>query len=109
MSQWPEQPVHKIIEWLHVHSPSLTVADFGCGESYWIGSAMITFLWEHQMHWPLAKCLDLFELLLTLILLFPGDARVAKSVKNKVFSFDLVSNDPDVIAGDMSNVWIFSY
>lgn len=33
MSQWPEQPVHKIIEWLQGHSPSLTVADFGCGES----------------------------------------------------------------------------
>ncbi|KAL0461714.1 UNVERIFIED_CONTAM: Ribosomal RNA-processing protein 8 [Sesamum latifolium] len=31
------------------------------------------------------------------------DARLAKSVKNKVFSFDLVSNDPLVIACDMSN------
>lgn len=67
MSQWPEQPVHKIIEWLQARSPSLTVADFGC-----------------------------------------GDARVAKSVKNKVFSFDLVSNDPDVIAGDMSNTCLDS-
>ncbi|KAK8556894.1 hypothetical protein V6N12_003284 [Hibiscus sabdariffa] len=33
-----------------------------------------------------------------------GDARLAKNVKNKVFSFDLVSNDPSVIACDMSNV-----
>ncbi|XVF16335.1 hypothetical protein REPUB_Repub10bG0022600 [Reevesia pubescens] len=32
-----------------------------------------------------------------------GDARLAKNVKNKVFSFDLVSNDPSVIACDMSN------
>ncbi|KAL6960538.1 25S rRNA (adenine(645)-N(1))-methyltransferase [Sarracenia purpurea var. burkii] len=31
-----------------------------------------------------------------------GDARLAKNVKNKVFSFDLVSNDPSVIACDMS-------
>ncbi|XWS32722.1 hypothetical protein CRYUN_Cryun22dG0014300 [Craigia yunnanensis] len=33
-----------------------------------------------------------------------GDARLAKNVKNKVFSFDLVSNDPSVIACDMSNI-----
>ncbi|XP_062105658.1 ribosomal RNA-processing protein 8 isoform X2 [Humulus lupulus] len=32
-----------------------------------------------------------------------GDARLAKHVKNKVFSFDLVSNDPSVVACDMSN------
>ncbi|KAI3736726.1 hypothetical protein L2E82_26710 [Cichorium intybus] len=32
-----------------------------------------------------------------------GDARLAKGVKNKVFSIDLVSNDPSVIACDMSN------
>ncbi|XP_022134544.1 ribosomal RNA-processing protein 8 isoform X2 [Momordica charantia] len=32
-----------------------------------------------------------------------GDARLAKNVKNKVFSFDLVSKDPSVIACDMSN------
>ncbi|XP_057983525.1 ribosomal RNA-processing protein 8 isoform X1 [Malania oleifera] len=62
MSHWPEQPVNIIIKWLQNHSPSLVVADFGC-----------------------------------------GDARLAKSVKNKVFSFDLVSNDPSVIACDMSN------
>ncbi|KAI4338847.1 hypothetical protein MLD38_023855 [Melastoma candidum] len=61
MTQWPQQPVNEIIGWLQCGSPSLVVADFGC-----------------------------------------GDARLAKSVKNKVFSFDLVSNDPDVIACDMS-------
>ncbi|XP_050221044.1 ribosomal RNA-processing protein 8 [Mercurialis annua] len=32
-----------------------------------------------------------------------GDARLAKNVKNKVHSFDLVSTDPSVIACDMSN------
>ncbi|KAK6928393.1 Ribosomal RNA processing protein 8, partial [Dillenia turbinata] len=32
-----------------------------------------------------------------------GDAHIAKTVKNKVFSFDLVANDPSVIACDMSN------
>ncbi|KAJ0053394.1 hypothetical protein Pint_02825 [Pistacia integerrima] len=62
MSHWPELPVNKIAEWLKGHSPSLVVADFGC-----------------------------------------GDARLAKNVKNKVFSFDLVSNDPSVIACDISN------
>lgn len=62
MSHWPEQPVNIITKWLKDHSPSLVVADFGC-----------------------------------------GDARLAKNVKNKVFSFDLVANDPSVIACDMSN------
>ncbi|XP_038715239.1 ribosomal RNA-processing protein 8-like [Tripterygium wilfordii] len=61
MAHWPEQPINIVINWLRDHGPSLTVADFGC-----------------------------------------GDARLAKSVKNKVFSFDLVSNDPLVIACDMS-------
>nr|GMC95284.1 ribosomal RNA-processing protein 8 [Ipomoea batatas] len=32
-----------------------------------------------------------------------GDARLSRSVKNKVFSIDLVSNDPSVIACDMSD------
>ncbi|KAK4797535.1 hypothetical protein SAY86_029861 [Trapa natans] len=67
MSQWPEQPVNKIIKWLKDRSTSLAVADFGC-----------------------------------------GDARLAKSVRNKVFSFDLVSNDPSVIACDMSNTCLES-
>lgn len=62
MSHWPEQPVNIIIKWLNDRSPSLLVADFGC-----------------------------------------GDARLARNVKNKVFSFDLVSSDPSVIACDMSN------
>ncbi|CAK9161758.1 unnamed protein product [Ilex paraguariensis] len=62
MAHWPEQPVNIIIKWLKNHSPSLIVADFGC-----------------------------------------GDARLARNVKNKVFSFDLVANDPSVIACDMSN------
>lgn len=38
-----------------------------------------------------------------------GDARLAKSVKNKVFSFDLVSNDPLVIACDMSKVCVLPH
>lgn len=37
-------------------------------------------------------------------LTYSGDARLARSVKNKVFSLDLVSNDPSVIACDMSKV-----
>ncbi|GAB2278957.1 hypothetical protein Dimus_013626 [Dionaea muscipula] len=32
-----------------------------------------------------------------------GDARLAKNVRNKVFSIDLVSNEPSVIACDMAN------
>ncbi|KAF7129157.1 hypothetical protein RHSIM_Rhsim10G0016000 [Rhododendron simsii] len=62
MTHWPEQPVNIIIKWLKDCSPSLLVADFGC-----------------------------------------GDAHLARNVKNKVFSFDLVSQDPSVIACDMSN------
>ncbi|CAN6708919.1 unnamed protein product [Malus baccata var. baccata] len=62
MSHWPELPVDIIIKWLKEHSPSLVVADFGC-----------------------------------------GDARLAKNVKNKVFSFDLISSDPSVISCDMAN------
>ncbi|KAK4346259.1 hypothetical protein RND71_032598 [Anisodus tanguticus] len=62
MLHWPEQPVNIITKWLKDRSPSLIVADFGC-----------------------------------------GDARLARSVKNKVWSLDLVANDPSVIACDMSN------
>ncbi|XP_068303301.1 ribosomal RNA-processing protein 8 isoform X3 [Pyrus communis] len=61
MSHWPELPVDIIIKWLKEHSPSLVVADFGC-----------------------------------------GDARLAKNVKNKVFSFDLISNDPSTPLGSTS-------
>ncbi|KAE9609157.1 hypothetical protein Lal_00020673 [Lupinus albus] len=67
MSTWPEKPVDVIIKWLKKQSPSLVVADFGCGE-----------------------------------------ALIAKTVTNKVFSLDLVSNDPKVIACDMSNAPIVS-
>nr|XP_027102031.1 ribosomal RNA-processing protein 8 isoform X2 [Coffea arabica] len=63
MSHWPEQPVNVITKWLKDHSPSLIVADFGC-----------------------------------------GDACLARNVKNKVFSLDLISKDSSVIACDMSNV-----
>ncbi|KAL8097723.1 ribosomal RNA-processing protein 8 isoform X2 [Apium graveolens] len=62
MAQWPEQPVSIIIQWLKDHSPSLVVADFGC-----------------------------------------GDARLSRSVKNKVFSFDLVAHNSSVVACDMAN------
>ncbi|CAA0820159.1 Ribosomal RNA-processing protein 8 [Striga hermonthica] len=61
MSHWPEQPNDTIIKWINNHSPSLVIADFGC-----------------------------------------GDARLSRSVKNKVYSFDLISYDPSVIACDMS-------
>ncbi|KAK7364988.1 hypothetical protein VNO80_13738 [Phaseolus coccineus] len=37
-----------------------------------------------------------------------GDAVIAKSMKNKVFSLDLVSNDPNVIACDMANTPLVS-
>ncbi|KAI3452484.1 hypothetical protein Pfo_030236 [Paulownia fortunei] len=37
-----------------------------------------------------------------------GDARIARSVKNKVYSFDLVSNDASVIACDMSRTPLVS-
>ncbi|RVW78598.1 Ribosomal RNA-processing protein 8 [Vitis vinifera] len=33
MSHWPQQPVNIIIKWLKDHSPSLIVADFGCGDA----------------------------------------------------------------------------
>lgn len=67
MSHWPEQPVNSMIKWLKSHSPTLTVADFGC-----------------------------------------GDALIAKSVKNKVYSLDLISKDSSVIACDMSNTPLVS-
>lgn len=43
----------------------------------------------------------------TSIMSILGDARLAKNVKNKVFSIDLVSNDPSVIACDMSQARTF--
>ncbi|RYR06091.1 hypothetical protein Ahy_B06g085889 isoform A [Arachis hypogaea] len=68
MSNWPQQPVNVIIDWLKKKTPSLVVADFGC-----------------------------------------GDALIAKSVENKVYSLDLVSNDPNIIACDMSNAIIVAH
>lgn len=51
-------------------------------------------------------CLSFLQLRDSLIVqLISGDARLARSVKNKVWSLDLVANDPSVIACDMSNVW----
>lgn len=43
-----------------------------------------------------------YNVTVTSIVSILGDARLAKNVKNKVFSIDLVSNDPSVIACDMS-------
>ncbi|CAJ1946821.1 unnamed protein product [Sphenostylis stenocarpa] len=37
-----------------------------------------------------------------------GEALIAKSMKNKVYSLDLVSNDPNVIACDMANTPLVS-
>lgn len=42
MSHWPELPVNIIIKWLKDHSPSLVVADFGCGKVYF--NVLCTFL-----------------------------------------------------------------
>lgn len=43
------------------------------------------------------------------LIILSGDACLAKNIKNKVFSFDLVSNDPSVIACDMSNVCVLFF
>lgn len=47
MLHWPEQPVNIITKWLKDHSPSLVVADFGCGMALKSGSdkihAFVTF------------------------------------------------------------------
>lgn len=97
MTNWPELPVNSIINWLSSKSSSLVVADFGCGEN--IISYPLCFAFsEVAFTW--------FINLFTFYFIFglSGDARIAKSVKNKVFSFDLVSKDPSVIACDMSNV-----
>ncbi|XVF14027.1 hypothetical protein REPUB_Repub09cG0021000 [Reevesia pubescens] len=63
---------------------------------------------EQMSHWPeqpvniIIKWLTDHSSYLTVADFGCGDARLAKNVKNKVFSFDLVSNDPLVIACDMS-------
>lgn len=110
MAQWPELPVNIIIKWLKERSSSLIVADFGCGENLnWILPMCIAMIicWTH-IHY---KCLTTSVIscfgssaIVILLKFITGDARLAKNVKNKVFSIDLVSNDPSVIACDMSNV-----
>ncbi|KAJ3675289.1 hypothetical protein LUZ60_004331 [Juncus effusus] len=63
---------------------------------------------EQMSHWPeqpvniIIKWLKSRNSNLTVADFGCGDARIAKTVKNKVFSIDLVSNDPSVIACDMS-------
>ncbi|XP_022751874.1 ribosomal RNA-processing protein 8-like [Durio zibethinus] len=65
---------------------------------------------EQMLHWPeqpvniIIKWLKDRSSSLIVADFGCGDARLAKNVKNKVFSFDLVSNNPSVIACDMSNV-----
>ncbi|KAJ4814469.1 S-adenosyl-L-methionine-dependent methyltransferases superfamily protein [Rhynchospora pubera] len=63
---------------------------------------------EQMSHWPeqpvniIIKWLKSRNTSLTVADFGCGDAKLAKSVKNKVFSIDLVSKDPSVIACDMS-------
>ena len=99
MSHWPEQPVNVIINWLKRHNAAWTVADFGCGKTILTVLKRMGFasflpltslyflvqLWEYYLH-------------------VAGNAAVAKNVENKVFSIDLVSDDPSVIACDMAHV-----
>ncbi|CAN4082396.1 unnamed protein product [Withania somnifera] len=64
---------------------------------------------EQMLHWPeqpvniITKWLKDHSLSLIVADFGCGDARLARSVKNKVWSLDLVANDPSVIACDMSN------
>ncbi|PON36639.1 Methyltransferase-related [Parasponia andersonii] len=64
---------------------------------------------EQMSHWPeppvniIIKWLKDHDPSLDVADFGCGDACLAKNVKNKVFSFDLVSNDPSVVACDMSN------
>ncbi|XP_073040966.1 ribosomal RNA-processing protein 8-like isoform X2 [Primulina eburnea] len=64
---------------------------------------------EQMSHWPvqpndiIIKWINDRSPSLVVVDFGCGDARLSRSVKNKVFSFDLVSNDPAVIACDMSN------
>lgn len=110
MSHWPELPVNIIIKWLKDHSPSLVVADFGCGESL-IGSIFtVTVKFTDCLFSVTCQLFVDIHLVATFcnfLRCIPGDARLAKNVKNKVFSFDLISKDPSVISCDMSNVCAF--
>ncbi|XP_023549841.1 ribosomal RNA-processing protein 8-like [Cucurbita pepo subsp. pepo] len=64
---------------------------------------------EQMLHWPelpvnlITKWLKEHDPSFIVADFGCGDARLSKNVKNKVFSFDLVSKDPSVIACDMSN------
>lgn len=63
VQRWPTNPVDEIIAYIQKKSPSLVVADFGC-----------------------------------------GDCKIARSVKNKVHSFDLAATSDLVTVCDMANV-----
>ena len=102
MSHWPEQPVNVIINWLKSHNASWTVADFGCGKINLTVLQLVllaSFLLFTSFYLPGTIMRILFN-----YSYFPGNAAVAKNVKNKVFSIDLVSDDPSVIACDMAHV-----
>ncbi|XP_020111831.1 ribosomal RNA-processing protein 8 [Ananas comosus] len=64
---------------------------------------------EQMSHWPeqpvniIIKWLRSHSSSLTVADFGCGDARIARNVKNKVFSIDLVSNIPSVIACEMSH------
>ncbi|XP_057834290.2 ribosomal RNA-processing protein 8 isoform X2 [Cryptomeria japonica] len=64
---------------------------------------------EQMSHWPqqpvdvITKWLKEHSHSLVVADFGCGDARLAKCVKNKVFSIDLVSSDPSVIACDMAH------
>nr|CAD1836394.1 unnamed protein product [Ananas comosus var. bracteatus] len=64
---------------------------------------------EQMSHWPeqpvniIIKWLRSHGSSLTVADFGCGDARIARNVKNKVFSIDLVSNIPSVIACEMSH------
>ncbi|XP_023207189.1 ribosomal RNA-processing protein 8 isoform X2 [Xiphophorus maculatus] len=63
VQRWPANPLDAIIAYIHKRSPSLVVADFGC-----------------------------------------GDCKIARSVKNKVHSFDLAAACDLVTVCDMAKV-----
>ncbi|KAL5991210.1 hypothetical protein ACLOJK_012116 [Asimina triloba] len=64
---------------------------------------------EQMSHWPeqpiniITKWLRDHSPAFTVADFGCGDARLSRSVKNKVFSIDLVASDPSVIACDMSS------
>ncbi|KAH9313118.1 hypothetical protein KI387_028153, partial [Taxus chinensis] len=64
---------------------------------------------EQMSHWPqqpvdvITKWLKQCSLSLVVADFGCGDAKLAKCIKNKVFSIDLVSSDPSVIACDMAH------